>query len=342
MAPFARPNSMKNRDDVRNHAQGEFSFMDLSKIDIGKALSALGDKLQGWLNDLVLLLPNLVLALVVVAVAVAVSKLVYSLVEKTMNKATGYVTLNHLTATVARIAALAVGIFIALGVLGLDKTVTSLLAGAGVVGLALAFAFQDIAGNFMSGILLALRRPFAANDIIETNDYFGTVEELNLRSTILRLPQGQTAIIPNSSVIQNPIKNFTKLGQQRIDLSCGVGYGDDLELAESTAIKAIRELEFVKSEKPVELYYDEFGSSSINFKLRFWVDFAKQTDFLKARSLAMKALKVAFDNAGLTIPFPIRTLDFGVNGGVNLDDILPQALHNNSKQSLAATGSSSR
>jgi small conductance mechanosensitive channel len=209
-------------------------------------------------------------------------------------------------------------------VLGLDKTVTSLLAGAGVLGLALAFAFQDIAGNFMSGILLALRRPFGSADWIETNDFFGVVEDLNLRSTIVRTPQGQLVTIPNSSVLQNPIKNYTKLGKRRVDLSCGVAYGDDLDKVEKVAPSSLNNLDFIDSERPVDFYFTEFGGSSIDFKLRFWIDFKGQADFLKAQSEAIKALKAAFDQSGITIPFPIRTLDFGVVGGVNLNEVLPQ------------------
>ena len=78
-----------------------------------------------------------------------------------------------------------VGVFVALGVVGLDKTVTSLLAGAGIIGLALAFAFQDLAANFLSGVAISVRHPFRIADIIETNDFLGTVKAINLRSTEL-------------------------------------------------------------------------------------------------------------------------------------------------------------
>lgn len=300
-------------------------------IDAGTAVSALFDKLQGWLNGLFAMLPNLLVALVLVLAAVALSRVVAMVVHSTMNRATGYTTLNNLAATVARGVVIAIGTFAALGVLGLDKTVTSLLAGAGVIGLALAFAFQDIAGNFMSGILLAVRRPFGVRDLIETNGYFGTVEEVNLRSTLLRMPQGQLVDIPNSSVLQNPIKNFSSLASRRIDLACGVAYGDDLDLAEQVALGSLESLDFVDRKQPVDFYYTEFADSSINFSLRFWIDFSRQKDYLKAQSEAIKGLKVAFDQAGLTIPFPIRTLDFGVVGGVKLDEILPQKLYSGQK-----------
>ena len=303
--------------------------MDFSRLDPSKAIGGLIEKLQAWLDALFLMVPNLVVAVLIVLLSVAVAKTMAKVAKNAMNRATSYGTLNQLVATLVYAGVLAVGTFVALGVLGLDKTVTSLLAGAGVIGLALAFAFQDIAGNFMSGVLLALRRPFTTNDIIETNDHFGLVDDLNLRSTIIRTPQGQLVTIPNSSVVQNPIKNYSRLGKRRIDLSCGVAYGDDLDKAEQVALSSLDQHDFIDRSRPVDFYYLEFGDSSINFKLRFWVDYAKQSDYLRAQSEAIKSLKRSFDQAGLTIPFPIRTLDFGVVGGVNLNEVMPQSLYQN-------------
>ncbi len=155
----------------------------------------------------------------------------------------------------------------------------------------------------------------------------GTVVDVNLRSTRVRTFQGQIAIIPNSNVFQNPVENYST-GQRRVDISCGVAYGDDLVTAPARSRSApCRGSSFVHPDRPVDLYFNEFGDSSINFSLRFWVDFAKQTDFLGAQSEAIIAIKKAFDDGGITIPFPIRTLDFGVVGGERLDEILPRRFY---------------
>ena len=90
-----------------------------------------------------------------------------------------------------------------------------MLAGAGVVGLALAFAFQDIAANFISGIFISFRKPLHIDDIVKIGDYMGRVEEINLRDTVLRTFQGQMVIIPNKNVFQNPIENYSMLGKRR-------------------------------------------------------------------------------------------------------------------------------
>lgn len=294
------------------------------------------DKLQGWVEALILLLPDLVVAMLVVFVAWFVAKGVRKVVRGGMNRVSSYHQLNGLVSTIAYIVALGAGVLIALEIVDLSKAVTSLLAGVGILGLALGFAFQDIAGNFMSGILLAIRRPFVEGDIIETNGHFGMIQEINLRSTHLRTFQGQIVIIPNSEVFQNAITNYSKTGQRRVDLNCGVAYGDDLEHVRTVALAAVNELDAVDQNKPVDFYFNEFGDSSINFVLRFWVDFARQTDFLSAQSEAIIRLKKAFDANGITIPFPIRTLDFGVVGGVNLNEVLPPRFYDSGNGQSAA------
>jgi small conductance mechanosensitive channel len=295
-------------------------------MDLSATFDNLVEKLEGWIEGLILLLPNFVAAVLIVIVAALVARMARRAVLGVLGRTSSYEQVNHLLATVAYVVVLAVGIFIALGVLELDKAVTSLLAGAGIIGLALGFAFQDLASNFIAGILLSIRRPFVVGDIIETSDYMGTVVEVNLRSTRVRTFQGPIAIIPNSQVFQNPVETYST-GERRVDLSCGVAYGDDLETARDVALGALDGLDVVDRNRPVDLYFNEFGDSSINFTLRFWVDFRKQTDFLHAQSEAIIALKKAFDEAGITIPFPIRTLDFGVVGGERLDEILPRRFY---------------
>ncbi len=286
-------------------------------MEFQQAVSKLLEKLDGWLEQLVLLLPNFFIALLVVVLFWLAAKLA----KKALGRALDPILptqIARLLATVAYLATLAVGVSVALGIVGLQKTVTSILAGAGILGLALGFAFQDIAANFMSGILLAIRRPFGLGDLVETNDYFGTVERISLRSTEIRTPQGQIVLVPNSQVFQNPIVNFSRTGERRIDLSVGVAYGDDLEKARAVAVAAVEQVEPRRGDRPVELFFEEFGDSSINFVVRFWIEFSRQAEYLAARSEAIERVKAAFDEAGLTIPFPIRTLDFGVVGGEKL------------------------
>ncbi len=249
-------------------------------------------------------------------------KLVRKAVSKLLHQAVTNKTIINLVETIVGVIVIGLGVLFALKVLQLEDTVTSILAGAGIIGLAIGFAFQDIASNFISGVMLAIRHPFGIGDIIETKDFYGTVLEMNLRNTILRTPQGQLVYIPNKSVFNSPLQNFTKGNERRIDLACGVSYGDDLEEARNVAIEAVQSLDSYDKERDVEFYYNEFGESSINFVIQFWVKFRANPDFWQAQSDAIIAIKKAFDENGVDIPFPIRTLDFGIKGGEKLSSML--------------------
>ncbi len=138
-----------------------------------------------------------------------------------------------------------------------------------------------------------------------------------MRAIKCRTQQGQRVIIPNRKVIEGEITNYSITGVRRVDLKCSVSYEDDLQQAEDLAIKAVESLPLRNRERPVEMFYEEFGASSINFRIRFWIE-PDQKTFLKARSEAIKVIRQAFRDHGITIPFPIRTLDFGISGGTNL------------------------
>lgn len=291
-------------------------------MKIAEAYSLIAGKLETWIDSMIQMLPNLAAALLVLIVFYVVGKLVRQGVRNLLGRVTDNKTIIHLLVTITGVIVVAIGVFISLSILQLDGAVTSLLAGAGIIGLALGFAFQDIASNFISGIILSIRHPFGIGDIIETNDFYGTVQKMNLRNTIIHTPQGQIVYIPNKSVFEKPLQNFTSSGERRIDLSCGVSYGDDLEKAKEVAVEAIKSLDNYNAQKGIEFYYEEFGGSSINFKIRFWVDFRTNPDFWSARSDAIMAITQKFDENDIMIPFPIRTLDFGIRGGEKLDTML--------------------
>ncbi len=292
-------------------------------VDLSSAWSDAVARLGGWLHAAIQHVPDIVAAFLVLFLFWLAARGVRALVRSLLDRTTDRGPVKRLIATVAYVAVVLAGAFVALGILGLDKTVTSLLAGVGILGLALGFAFQDIAENFIAGIILSIRRPFAEGDVVETNDYMGVVEHLDLRTTVLRTFQGQHVRIPNSDVFQNPLVNYSVTGSRRVDLSVGVSYGDDLEKARRVAVEAVEGVEGRDEARDVELFYESFGGSSIDFQIRFWIPFGGQADFLRARSDAIVRIKAAFDREGVSIPFPIRTLDFSDVGGRRLSSELP-------------------
>ncbi|MFD0793440.1 mechanosensitive ion channel family protein [Mucilaginibacter litoreus] len=290
-------------------------------MDIDKAYKLISQKIVTWLHDLIRLLPNFVLAAVVLAIGIFIAGQIRKVAAKVVKRFSSHTSLNNLLTSIIYILFIGITLFTVLSILQLDKAVTSILAGAGIVGLALAFAFQDMAANFISGIFISFRSPFKTGDIVKISDYMGKVEEVNLRDTVLRTFQGQMVIVPNKNVFQNPIENFSMLGKRRFDLSVGISYGDDLEHVKAVTLNAVKNLPGLCPENETTMFFQEFGDSSINFIIRLWVDSPEQPAFLQVGSDAIMRIKKAYDEQDIMIPFPIRTLDFGIKGGVSLSEM---------------------
>ena len=268
--------------------------------------------LEGWGNGLLENIPNIVAALLVLMISFVIGRFVRQAVHKIMSKGSGTPTVISLVSTLSYIASIITGTVVALNILDLGGAATSLLAGAGVVGIAIGFAFQDIAANFIAGVFIAFQKPMKVGDLVETNEYYGRVKKISLRMTEIETLQGQRVYIPNKDIILNPLVEFNALKDRRIDMNVGVGYNDDLEEAQKLAIDAVSKLDSTNLDKPIDLYYTEFGDSSINFTIRFWTNFKDEIDYLGARSNAIIAIKKSFDKQGVSIPFPITTLDGAV------------------------------
>jgi small conductance mechanosensitive channel len=293
-------------------------------MDIQNIYEIIIDKLYLWVKTFIAMLPNIGVAVLVVVIFFLIGKLIRRTSENLLNRISRHRSINSLLASVAFIAALSVGLFFALSVLELDKAVVSLIAGVGIIGLALGFAFQDLAANFMSGIAIAISEPYKIDQLIETNDHFGTVKGINLRTTDILTPQGQVVMIPNKEIFENPLINYSITNERRIDMPVGISYGDDLEKVKEVVLNAVKNIPGQIDEKEVEVVFTEFGDSSINFDVRFWITFLRQKDYKIAVSDAIMKIKKAFDDNDIMIPFPIRTLDFGIKGGEKLSQMISQ------------------
>jgi small conductance mechanosensitive channel len=293
-------------------------------LSLQQALGLLLKRLNDWATVIIKMLPNLVVAIFVLVIISRLRHPIARLVERAVFKVSGHRHIARLMAALTRLAVIAVALILALDVLNLDKAVASLLAGVGILGIAFGFASQDIAANFMAGVLLHFVHPFRMGDLIKSGEFMGYVEAMDMRSTRVRNQQGQILTIPNKTLLGNVIINFTISGVRRVDLVCGVSYNDDLQQAEDLAIKAVAALELRNEERPVELFYEKFDASSINFVIRFWTR-PEQKIYLKARSDAIKAIRQTFKAHGITMPFQIVTLDFSLTAGESPPEQLPGA-----------------
>ena len=286
------------------------------------AVDLVENKLVAWLQEFIKLLPNLVLAALIITGAWFLARLASKGVQSLVGRVTDSKNLRRLVGNAVYLIVLLVGVFGALSILHLDKTVTSILAGAGILGLALGFAFQDIAANFLSGIVMAVQRPIRTGELVEAGGQLGVVVHIDLRTTELRNMQGVQVIIPNKEIFQKPMLNYTRNGSRRVDLSVGISYGDDLEKVSRVTIAAVQGIGDLLPDREVELFYKEFGGSSINFDVRFWIEASSNKHYRDMMSRAIVAIKTAYDKEDIMIPYPIRTLDFGIKGGEKLDAML--------------------
>ena len=289
-------------------------------MNLNEAYKLISEKLTNWLHELIKMLPNILVAVIVLVIGLFLAKQIKKLVAKFINKISDKKVLNGLLISIVYFFCIGVVIFVVLSILQLDKAVTSLLAGVGITGLALAFAFQDIAANFISGVFILFRKPIHVGDIVKLKTYMGKIDSINLRDTVVRTFQGQLVIIPNKEVYQNPIENYSQLGKRRLDMAVGVSYGDDLEKVQRVTLDAVKNIDGLSKEDETTFFYKEFGDSSINFLLRLWLNSPEQSVYRTAGHQAIMCIKKAFEENDIMIPFPIRTMDFGIKGGVSLSD----------------------
>jgi len=296
--------------------------MDLSVLD--KFWQLINEKLQGWLEAGIKHLPNFIVAFLLAMFFGLLAKYVGRVVRKVLHKALESEQIADLLSSIIKMLVLLTGLFIALEFLGLTGTVTSLLAGAGIIGLALGFAFQDMAENLIAGIAMGIRKPFQIGDVVEAGDVFGTVKTINLRNTLVETFFGQIEVIPNKILFRNVLTNYTVTGVRRIEVPVGISYADDPKKAAEAIEEAINACDFVIKKEQTAVFAKGFADSSINLVVWFWIDYPGTTGFMKARHIAVVEIKKALEKADILIPFPIRTLDFGAKGGEKLNTMLSE------------------
>ena len=287
--------------------------MSEGKFNINDSFSALWSKLDGWFDAIILKVPNFIVAILVMVIFYFVAKGLKKFSYKVLFKRMHQVSIKQILSKLIYSSVILIGFFIALGVMQLDKVLTSVLAGAGVIGLAIGFALQGTLSNTVSGFMLSFQPKVRIGDFIEAQDISGYVEEISLRNVTLRQPDNDYVIIPNKILVENPFTNYSWTKRSRISVSCRIGYEHDLQKVEDLVVKIIDEAFEQKENEHVEFFYTEFGESSINFITRFWIHSQNPKPTLEAKHVAIKLIKENFNEAKFNIPYPIRTMDFGKN-----------------------------
>ena len=274
-------------------------------------MNPLIERIQTSLLDLVgqfiQLLPGIVIGLVLLLLTGYAAKVAQRIVRRMSQRLVPSRSLQLLAIQVTRIGTWVIGIIIAAVVAFPDLRLGDIIGLLGLGSVAIGFAFQDIFKNFLAGILLLVEEPFRLGDQVVIADYEGTVEAINIRSTQLRTYTGEIVEIPNAIVFTNPVRVLTAYRSRRTDLDIGVDYTTPLPLAKQTFLNVISRADGVLDDPAPEVDVVGFGDSSIDFKVRYWTT-PQMAQVRRIKSQVAIALKAACDEAGITIPYPIRTV----------------------------------
>lgn len=285
----------------------------LTNFNLDESLQKVLDKLMGWGEAVILKTPNFFLAILTFVAFWYAGKHISRFIQIFLLKKVNQESIKAVIGRTSFIVIALFGFFAALAILDLDKVLTSVLAGAGVVGLAIGLALQGTLHNTISGFILSFLPNIRIGDWIITNGHEGKVVDINLRSVTIIEVDNNAVVIPNSKLIDAPFKNFSNSSRSRIIVSCGVGYESDLEFVKKITTEAIAGIFKQLPNEEIEFFYTEFGDSSIGYIIRYWTNVRDRKDILDAQSKGILAIKKAYNENNINIPFPIRTLDFGKN-----------------------------
>ncbi|GAB4397499.1 MAG: hypothetical protein OHK0052_19860 [Anaerolineales bacterium] len=257
------------------------------------------------LTDLAAFLPKLLASLVLFVLALFLSGFLAQQVTKAMQRHKKSPELAIVLARLTRLGVLILGITMALQTVGFD--LTAFLAGLGILGFTVGFALQDVSKNFVAGLLLLLEQPFNLGDFVEVGGFSGTVQKVHLRATEMITLDGNHVLIPNADVFSNAITNYTRIISRRLAQTVGVAYGSDLEKVRRVTLEAIGDVPGLLQEPQSKVIFETFNDSSIDFTLYYWIDAAVTTP-QTAQDAVVTRIKAAFEQHGIEIPFPIRTV----------------------------------
>jgi len=192
-----------------------------------------------------------------------------------------------------------------LGTFGLP--ISSLGTALGLIGLGVSFALKDVIANFISGILILVGQPFKVGDQIKVAGEEGTVKDIQVRATDIKTYDGRKVIVPNSDLYNGVVINNTAYDERRFEVIVGIGYYDDISTAVEKAKESLEESEMVETSPEPQVLVNELGGSSVNLKLRGWTKPSK-ANMVQAASEVTQGVKEKYDQEGIDIPYPIRTV----------------------------------
>ena len=252
----------------------------------------IGDKLADYSG-------NILLAIVVLIAGLIIIKLCLKVAEKALNKTKLDPSIHKFILSVIRIALYVVLLVIILSCLKIPTA--PLVTVLGAMGAAIALALQGSLSNVAAGFLILINQPFKRGDYVDTNGYSGIVDAIDITCTTIQTVDNRTVILPNSSVLGSAIVNNTSELIRRVDISFGIAYSADIAHAKEVILKVCEDNQYVLDKPETFVGVGEHADSAVMLDLRAWVE---TPNYLPAKYELQEQVKLAFDEAGIEIPFP--------------------------------------
>ena len=266
------------------------------------------ERIDTWVDGFIRSLPNIAVALILAVIGFFVARWIGGLVKRTL-KGRDRGNLGEILGGFVRWTLFILIFLLAMTIVLPTLSPGDLIAGLGVSSVAIGFAFKDILQNWLAGLLLLIRQPFEIGDQIVVSGYEGTVEQIETRATLMKLYNGERALIPNSEVYTNAVLVKTAEPVRRTQYDVGIGYGDDIDRAVQVIEETMRQQSSVDNEKGFEVLVWDLAASWVTLRVRWWIKSDRKSE-VNSRSQVLRAVKKALDQARIDMPYETQQILF--------------------------------
>jgi len=246
---------------------------------------------------------RLLYAVLIIFVGRWVVKLLLKIIKSALEKTTVEETIRIFVANLLNSLLMVIIFIAAINQLGIETT--SIIAMLGAAGLAIGLALQGSLANFAAGILIVIFRPYKVGDYIEAGSAEGTVLDIQIFSTVLKTPDNKVVVVPNGTIMDSSIINYTGQETRRVDIVASCGYEDDIDKVKDILKDILNQDERILEEPEPRIAVSELADNSINFIVRPWVN---SSDVLSVKYSILEQIKKRFDEEGISIPYPQRDI----------------------------------
>ncbi|MFH2008024.1 MAG: mechanosensitive ion channel domain-containing protein [bacterium] len=243
--------------------------------------------------------------LIALIISFWIARRVHNSIERSLSKRNFDATLTTFFASMARYGNIIGAVLGCLGVFGIQTA--SFAAVIAAAGLAIGLAFQGTLSNFAGGVMLLVFRPFKVGDLVKVAGELGFVEKIELFSTLLRTPDNRCIIVPSKAIFGSTIENLTFHPTRRVDISIGAEYSADVDKTRAALEGCVKDIPNILEDPAPQIFLEKLGASSVDWQVRVWSNTA---DYWTVHQSAIRAAKLALDEAGIGIPFPQLDVHF--------------------------------